>query len=60
VFLDVARATDRRLPGGAWHADAGAGLRLALPGSGVVRLDVAKGLRDGATVVSVGWHNQEP
>jgi hypothetical protein len=25
-----------------------------------VRLDVAKGLRDGATVVSVGWHNQEP
>jgi hypothetical protein len=55
VFLDVARATDRLQPGGGWHADAGAGLRLALPGSGVVRLDVAKGLRDGATVVSAGW-----
>jgi tetratricopeptide (TPR) repeat protein len=55
VFVDVARASDRLLPGAAWHADAGAGLRLALPGSGVVRLDVAKGLRDGTTALSVGW-----
>lgn len=56
LFIDVARAgrgaafTDRRL-----HTDAGAGLRIALPGAGVLRLDVAKGLRDGETTLSFGW-----
>ena len=56
LFIDVARAgrgaafTDRRL-----HTDAGAGLRIALPGAGILRMDVAKGLRDGDAVFSMGW-----
>ena len=56
VFIDVARAgrgaafTDRRL-----HIDAGAGLRITLPGAGILRMDVAKGLRNGETVFSLGW-----
>jgi hypothetical protein len=56
LFIDVARAgrgatfTDRRL-----HTDAGAGLRITLPGAGILRMDVAKGLRDGETVLSLGW-----
>ncbi|MCA1560125.1 MAG: C39 family peptidase [Acidobacteria bacterium] len=56
LFIDLARAsrgaalTDRRL-----HTDAGVGLRIALPGDGMLRMDVAKGLRDGETVFSFGW-----
>jgi peptidase C39-like protein len=56
IFVDVARATrgmattDER-----GHVDAGAGVRIALPGVGVLRLDVAHGLRDGATAFSVGF-----
>jgi hypothetical protein len=58
LFVDAARAghvfrgADRRL-----HLDAGAGLRIALPGSGTVRIDLAHGIRDGATAFSVGWTN---
>ena len=55
IFVDAARATRRREAGSAWHIDAGAGVRIALPGTGVLRIDVAKGLRDGATALSVGW-----
>jgi hypothetical protein len=55
LFIDTARADDRIAAGRAWHVDAGAGVRLAIPGSNVLRLDVATGLRDGKTVVSVGW-----
>jgi hypothetical protein len=54
VFVDAARATRRLDTAGAWHADAGFGFRIAA-GSSVVRVDVAKGLRDGATAFSVGW-----
>jgi hypothetical protein len=56
VFVDAARAcdvpefADRRA-----HVDAGGGVRLAIPGAGVLRADVAVGLRDGRTAVSVGW-----
>jgi hypothetical protein len=56
LFLDVARATrtqagfDRR-----FHVDAGIGLRLGVLGAGTLRIDLGKGLRDGATAVSVGW-----
>lgn len=58
TFVDVARA---------WRgsydptvaplvADLGAGLRLRVPGrDAVLRLDYARGLRDGASTVSVGW-----
>ena len=55
VFIDVAHAAKRLRPGDAWQADAGAGLRVAILGSGVLRLDVATGLRDRRTVASVGW-----
>jgi hypothetical protein len=55
VFVDAAAARERLHAGSAWNADAGVGLRLAAPGSGVLRVDVAKGLRDGATAFSVGW-----
>jgi hypothetical protein len=54
VFVDAARATRRREPGDAWHVDAGVGLRLAV-GTSVLRIDLAKGLRDGTTAFSIGW-----
>jgi hypothetical protein len=56
ILLDVARAAcaargyDDRL-----HVDAGAGIRVALPAGGTLRLDVGRGLRDGAMAVSAGW-----
>jgi hypothetical protein len=56
VFLDTARAggglelSDRR-----WHSDVGAGLRIAVPGAGVLRIDLARGLRDGSMAVSLGF-----
>jgi hypothetical protein len=56
VFLDLARAGGLLPDGDARaHLDAGAGVRIALPGAGVVRIDVARGLRDGSTALSVGW-----
>ena len=54
-FVDAARAGRRLAPGDAWHIDAGIGLRVAVPGSSVLRVDLAKGLRDGSTRVSAGW-----
>jgi hypothetical protein len=56
AFVDIARArrgldsTDPRV-----HYDAGVGLRIAVPGAGILRVDVAHGLRDGRTALSVGW-----
>jgi peptidase C39-like protein len=56
AFVDVARAYevpnfgDDRL-----HVDAGFGLRVAMPGAGVLRVDLAHGLRDGQNALSVGW-----
>jgi hypothetical protein len=35
--------------------DAGAGIRVSLAGLGVLRVDLAHGLRDGRTAFSVGW-----
>jgi Peptidase C39 family len=35
--------------------DVGGGFRLAVPGSGVLRIDVAHGLRDGRNALSMGW-----
>lgn len=54
AFVDVARArrgldtSDMRT-----QVDAGAGLRMSLAGLGVLRVDVARGLRDGRTALSV-------
>lgn len=56
VFVDVARAAhslaafDTRL-----QVDAGAGIRLNVPGAGVLRIDAGRGLRDRAMAVSAGW-----
>jgi len=56
AFLDIARASrglassiDRT------QIDAGIGLRLSLLGMGVLRVDLARGLRDGRTALSLGW-----
>ena len=56
VFVDQARAY-RGLEGvsQAWQSDVGAGVRLAITGSGVFRIDIAHGLRDGRDALSVGW-----
>jgi hypothetical protein len=59
-FTDAAHAA-RRLSGGgsSWLLDYGAGLRVKLPGAdGVLRVDVARGGRDGATAFTVGWERR--
>ena len=56
AFVDVARASRGFASGvSSTQVDAGIGLRLAAPGSGVLRLDLAHGLRDGRTALSVVW-----
>ncbi len=56
AFLDAGRAGGVLRGGDARaHLDAGAGLRIAVPGAGVVRLDLARGLRDGSMAFSAGW-----
>jgi hypothetical protein len=46
---------------GPWHADVGLGLRLRLPAeTGTLRVDVARGLKDGRTVLSAGWQAPWP
>jgi predicted double-glycine peptidase len=53
AFVDLARVDSRADPRARTDVDVGVGARLAVPGvSGVVRIDVAKGLRDGATALS--------
>jgi hypothetical protein len=56
IFVDLARGT-RGLANSVerWQTDAGGGLRIAVPGSGVLRIDVARGLRDGRSALSLGW-----
>jgi Papain-like cysteine protease AvrRpt2 len=56
AFVDIAHAS-RGLPSSIdrTQVDAGAGIRLSLPGTSVLRIDLAHGLRDGHTAVSVGW-----
>jgi hypothetical protein len=63
VFADTARAW--RLIAGQGssplHADVGAGLRVVLPGTGgTMRVDVARGLRDGRVALSAGWQPPWP
>jgi hypothetical protein len=54
AFLDAGRTGLREGAPGEWDVDAGVGLRLAARGiiPGLFRVDVARGLRDGATAVS--------
>ena len=57
AFTDVARAS-RQAGGGRTpvQVDVGAGLRIKIPGTpGVLRADVAHGLRDGANALTFGW-----
>ena len=56
-FVDVARASRQEAAGQTpVHLDLGAGLRVKIPGTpGVLRADVAHGLRDGANALTFGW-----
>jgi hypothetical protein len=55
-FLDIARTDRRREATAGADADAGVGLRLAIPGQrGLFRVDIAHGLRDGRDAISVAW-----
>jgi outer membrane translocation and assembly module TamA len=60
-FVDVARAWGRLggLDPSRLYVDAGVGVRVRGPG-GVVRLDVARGLRGGGTVFSASWGGAWP
>jgi hypothetical protein len=54
VFVDAARTAVRAAGPPLADVDAGAGVRLAPPGfGGMIRVDVAKGLRDGEFALSV-------
>ena len=56
AFIDVAKASRGFASTvSSTQVDAGIGLRLAAPGSGVLRIDLAHGLRDGRTAFSVVW-----
>jgi hypothetical protein len=57
-FVDAARAWHRLedADGARLLVDAGMGIRVRAPGSaGVIRVDLARGLRGGGTVLSAGW-----
>jgi hypothetical protein len=59
VFIDVARAYHALDPRSErWQGDVGAGLRIAVPAAGVLRVDLAHGLADGRTALSMGWTNR--
>jgi hypothetical protein len=59
VFVDVARASRgfevNQIQDVPTYVDIGAGVRIAVPGSGIMRIDVAHGVRGGGTVLSAGW-----
>lgn len=57
AFADVARVwRPLSSPGNPFEVDAGLGLRLRVPGrQGVLRVDVGRGIRDGARAFTIGW-----
>ena len=56
AFVDIAKASHGLADGvSLTEVDAGFGLRIAAPGSGLLRIDLARGLRDGQTALSVMW-----
>jgi hypothetical protein len=62
AFVDAARAWDGLggLATSPFQVDAGVGLRFRLPSdAGAVRLDVARGLRDGHVAFSAGWTSSD-
>ena len=61
IFVDAARQSRMLAGGRIAHIDAGAGLRAAMPGtSGTLRVDVARGLRDGNMVLSAAFQPAWP
>lgn len=56
-FADVARASRQAAGGGTrTQIDVGGGLRIKIAGTpGVLRADIAHGLRDGANALTFGW-----
>ena len=56
AFLDVGHASHGLVTSNTrTQFDLGGGVRLSMPGAGVLRIDLARGLRDGTTALSVGW-----
>ena len=56
AFADVGRTGDRFAGGPLRDVDLGVGARAAITGiSGILRANLAKGLRDGATAISVTY-----
>ncbi len=57
AFVDVAQATRRAIAAnGPLQTDLGGGLRIRIPGTpGILRVDAAHGLRDGADALTIGW-----
>ena len=58
LFGDVARArhTLEPVPGERMQIDVGFGLRVRIVGQApMLRIDVARGLRDGRKAISAGW-----
>jgi hypothetical protein len=62
VFADAAKISRTHAAGTApFQVDLGAGLRVRMPGApGTLRVDVARGLRDGQVAVSLGWQPPWP
>jgi hypothetical protein len=56
AFVDIGHASRTNAFGDTrTHVDIGVGLRFVVPGSGVIGLDIGRGLRDGETALSIGW-----
>ena len=62
AFVDAARQGSLLIAGAPkLHIDLGAGVRLTVPGApGTLRVDVARGLRDGQMALSAGWQPAWP
>ena len=62
AFVDTAKVIRTPLATRAgWQVDLGAGLRAHLPGTqGTLRLDFARGVRDGRTALSIAWQTAWP
>jgi hypothetical protein len=62
LFTDAAAAGHRpafTAPGRTLLVDAGAGLRVRVPGrAGAFRIDVVRGLRDSARALMIGWTSE--
>jgi len=56
AFADAARASRGAAASSVPHLDLGGGLRIRIPGAeGVLRIDAAHGIRDGANALTFGW-----